>query len=111
MAVLEPIYNSDDQLVGYSFYCPGCKWYHAVHINPYLNSIGASWGFNGDLEKPTFSPSVLHRVEIPHMRKVLTCHSFVENGQIKYLPDSTHALAGQTVDLATCKAAEVPSSV
>jgi hypothetical protein len=27
------------------------------------------------------------------------CHSFVENGRIRYLSDCTHAYAGQTVEL------------
>ena len=27
------------------------------------------------------------------------CHSFVVNGQIQFLPDCTHALAGQTVPI------------
>jgi hypothetical protein len=29
----------------------------------------------------------------------LLCHTFVTDGQIQYLGDCTHALAGQTVDL------------
>ena len=51
------------------------------------------WGFNGDLERPTFTPSVLwttgHDI----------CHSFVRDGRIQFLPDCTHALASQTVEL------------
>lgn len=27
------------------------------------------------------------------------CHSFVENGMIRYLDDCTHSLVGQTVEL------------
>ncbi len=27
------------------------------------------------------------------------CHSFIEKGKIRFLPDCTHSLAGQTVDL------------
>lgn len=29
----------------------------------------------------------------------VVCHSFVTAGRIEFLPDCTHALAGQTVDL------------
>ena len=29
----------------------------------------------------------------------IRCHSFVRSGRIEFLSDSTHALAGQTVDL------------
>ncbi len=74
---------------------------------------GGAWGFDGNYERPTFSPSVLVRgkrritdeeyarirtgesVEVPDM----ICHSFVRNGQIEFLGDCTHALAGQTVPL------------
>lgn len=86
------------------FWCPGCDEAHV---------IGPSWSFNGDYDRPTFSPSVKvtgkrritdeeyerimagETVEIPDM----CCHSFVTDGQIQFLVDCTHALAGQTVPL------------
>lgn len=72
---------------GYLFYCPGCKTAHAV---------GASWQFNGDFKKPTFSPSVL--VHYPNQPKTFyCCHSFIKDGMIQFLGDCTHDLAGQTV--------------
>lgn len=70
------------------FWCPGCEDVHC------LNS---GWAFNGDVEKPTFSPSVL--VTYGPGEGASKCHSWVENGQIRFLADSTHALAGKTVDL------------
>lgn len=102
------------------FFCAGCESAHAICINP------GGWGFNGNYDKPTFTPSVLVRSGhyIPEwaeqMRKdpnrdcyctfnkkhpelasfeCACCHSFVTDGQIKFLPDSTHALAGKTVAL------------
>lgn len=33
------------------FWCPGCNRAHSIKIGV--------WQFNGDVEKPTFSPSVL----------------------------------------------------
>lgn len=86
----------------------------------YANSI--RWGFNGDLDRPTFSPSILMRAghycktppvpgrcacdfqerfpgEDPWEWPCQICHSFVRDGRIQFLPDCTHALAGQTVDL------------
>ena len=61
------------------------------------------WSFNGDMENPTFGPSVLSRWNewqgegVP--AKTHVCHSFIRGGRIEFLSDSTHALAGNTVDL------------
>jgi len=48
---------------GFMIFCPGCKCGHLFHIPPYKNSSGASWSFNGNLERPTFTPSMLVRSE------------------------------------------------
>jgi hypothetical protein len=66
------------------------------------------WGFNGDLEFPTFTPSVLVTIhwgngkprEDPEFEETeKRCHSFVTDGMIQFLSDCTHPLAGQTVNL------------
>jgi hypothetical protein len=67
----------------YIFWCAGCECAHG---------IDSTWSFNGDLVRPTITPSVLSQGEV-------RCHSFVTDGKIRYLPDSEHALAGQTVDM------------
>lgn len=54
------------------------------------------WTFNGDYEHPTFSPSMLLRA---HSTGVVRSHFFVRDGKIEYLADSSHAMAGKTVDL------------
>jgi hypothetical protein len=48
---------------GFMIFCPGCKCGHLFHIPPHKNSSGASWSFNGNLERPTFTPSMLVRSE------------------------------------------------
>lgn len=82
------------------FWCPGCDGAHQVKVGP---GAGPRWGYNGNPEAPTFTPSVLVRYDgadadtlngIPSV-----CHSFVTDGQIQFLGDCTHALAGQTVPL------------
>lgn len=90
------------------FRCPGCNDNHQI-------SVG-TWTFNGDLERPTFSPSVLYNAaqwgeEWPAFAArraahpgvgtggTIVCHSFVTDGRIQFLGDCTHSLAGQTVDL------------
>lgn len=99
------------------FHCPGCSQVHQV---PTGAGPGPRWGYNGDAEKPTFTPSILVRSGhfIPEHRgtecyctwdkkdqadfadlKCGVCHSYVTDGRIQFLSDCTHALAGQTVDL------------
>lgn len=77
------------------FECPGCKLVHRV-----MHGTGPEprWGWNGDIEKPTFTPSVLVRYRWADGDRI--CHSFVTDGRIQFLGDCTHALAGQTVALA-----------
>lgn len=94
------------------FWCPGCDDAHGVVVD-----APATWTWNGDLELPTFTPSVL--VEMSKWKGTFEqygkwtrpthpdvepggtciCHSFVTDGRIQFLTDSTHTLAGQTVDL------------
>lgn len=82
------------------FWCPGCDGAHAVNVG---SGPGPRWGFNGDHERPTFIPSVLVRYNGDDAGKdgapPAVCHSFVTGGQIQFLGDCTHALAGQTVPL------------
>ncbi|WP_218150927.1 DUF6527 family protein [Caulobacter sp. UNC279MFTsu5.1] len=40
------------------FYCPGCNQTHQVRIG---QGDGPRWGYNGNRDKPTFTPSLLIR--------------------------------------------------
>lgn len=80
----------------YAHYCPGCKTSHDYAVDaPFRN--GAQWTFNGDAERPTFSPSMKIEWGMGGDRPNKVCHYFVTDGQIAYCPDSTHELSGQTV--------------
>lgn len=79
-------HSTDDRIVAYVFYCPGCKSHHRFDI--------PRWTFNGNLERPTFSPSLLYDAGTPHC-----CHLFVRDGQIEYLSDSKHVFAGKTIPM------------
>jgi hypothetical protein len=87
---------------GYTFFCPGCVRPHTL-----VTEGSAAWGFNGNLDRPTFTPSVLVTrqanpaalEEFKEYRTELRCHSFVTDGQIQFLSDCTHTLKGQTVPL------------
>lgn len=105
--------------------CPGCG--HKV-INTdwtppgYRRAVRAPgtaiWTFDGNLLRPTFMPSLLwrsghycgttpasdcamckHAAEHGLPSACCICHSWVRDGRIQFLPDCTHQLAGQTVDL------------
>lgn len=76
---------------GHLAYCSGCKQSHL---------IPSRWRFNGNLEKPTFSPSLLINIEFSDTNKPKhTCHSFIVDGKWQYCSDSTHELAGRTVEM------------
>lgn len=94
------------------FWCPGCQQMHVVN---------SGWSFDGNYEKPTFNPSVLvtgghfansfkpggpcwctfnaEHPDDPTSFRCERCHSFVRAGQIEFLGDSSHELAGKTVPL------------
>lgn len=102
------------------FKCPGCNDWHTV---PVAGETMPRWEWNGDLQRPTLSPSLLIRIGhfIPEHRKgagegcwcsynaenpdspapfkCVICHSFVRDGRIEFLSDCTHELTGQTVEL------------
>lgn len=104
-----------DGLVG--FWCPGCQGIHAINIDTTDRPEYPAWDFNGDYDKPTFSPSIKisrtthvppvtaenfdewKRAPWPQKAVAVICHSHVANGAIEFCPDTTHALAGKTVPL------------
>ncbi|MCA0447652.1 MAG: ammonia monooxygenase [Bacteroidetes bacterium] len=98
----------------YLFDCPGCGDFHGFNET--------IWQFNGDLVKPTISPSILvtwtefselgrkqydewyaglrdknRTGKFDSITKV--CHCFIREGRIQFLGDCWHELKGQTVDL------------
>lgn len=99
--------------IRYYFQCPGCNETHVFAV--------PGWSFDGDMERPTVNPSILvtsghyadkhkpgdscwctfnaERPNDPAPFKCLRCHSFIRNGQIQFLSDCSHALAGQTIDM------------
>jgi hypothetical protein len=92
----------DDGSTG--FKCPGCGYWHLLPVRPTENR--PSWEFNGDYDKPTFSPSILMTTWesiSPTEKRDVRCHSFVTDGKIQFLSDCTHKMAGQTVDLPDLK--------
>lgn len=95
---MSKVVQKSDELL--QFHCPGCRRIHAVQSG---SDFGPNWAWNGSLEKPTFTPSVLVTYNGADAgvdgAPPAVCHSFVTDGRIQYLGDCTHSLAGQTVDL------------
>jgi len=89
---------------GLGHWCPGCNSGHEIAVDA-ANHSGARWTFDGNAERPTFSPSINIRVNTPDMKGYQpdhpssVCHYFIRDGRIQFLGDCTHALKGQTVDL------------
>lgn len=79
----------------YRFMCPGCGCIHQFWER--WNDGSPAWKWNGDVSKPTVHPSI--KVTTPGGIPGAVCHSFITNGRIQFLTDSTHHLAGQTVEL------------
>jgi hypothetical protein len=100
--------NPDNGDEGLSYYCQGCDSNHSIKTK----GQGA-WGWNGDLEKPVFTPSVLvtwsanpdASEEFKEWRTARRCHTFVgcngaQPGEVIFLGDCTHVLAGKVMPFA-----------
>ena len=103
MPKLRPFtYYQQSEVIGYHFFCPGCKSAHSVYTAPHgVENKGPVWGFNGSMDKPTFSPSLLMSAVPAHDEwpGIPRCHLFIRDGQIQFLDDCEHALKGQTVEI------------
>ncbi len=90
-------------------WCPACDDVHQIEVD---KSRPTSWEWDGNLDAPTISPSILvngtqledgatfhrknHRVAAGERT---VCHSFVRSGRWEFLGDCTHTFAGQTVEM------------
>ena len=91
---------------GFTHWCPGCEEMHR---------LPGSWTFDGNLEKPTFTPSFKHEgiqrafvdgkwtgewVRDTNGNTVpFICHYILTAGVLNFCGDGTHALAGKSVPL------------
>lgn len=72
------------------FWCPGCDDLHAY------TEVSGYWTRSGSDAAPSFSPSLLVTYGDADQRR---CHLYLTNGQLRFLSDCTHDLAGKTVPL------------
>lgn len=109
--------NPENGEEGLTYWCQGCKDWHMIRTKG-----ATAWGWNGHVDRPTFTPSVLvttghyvngrspgncycdfaerHPEAAKGCRwKCQRCHTFITDGRVQFLGDCTHELAGQTLDL------------
>lgn len=81
-----------------AFICPGCASFggSGLHMLPVNSFAIPSWMFNGDLEKPTLTPSIFSNSG-PDGHHV--CHSFLTDGVFNFLSDSTHIYSGKQIPI------------
>ncbi len=83
----------------HAHWCPACAERHDIACDkPQVN--GARWTYDGNEDKPSFEPSI--NIKVGPEKKggtVEICHYFLRKGQIEFLADCTHSMAGKTVDL------------
>lgn len=109
---------------GLAFWCQGCREAHTIWVG---EGPGPRWAWNGDVEKPVVSPSLLvtgrrltakghaqwvawHAAGCPDPAPDLDaadvrCHTFVGcqgalPGEIVFLGDCTHDMVGKVLPLA-----------
>jgi hypothetical protein len=110
----------DDMPVGRGLWvwCPGCRQPHRPIIANEDGTTGGGprWEWDGNLDAPTISPSLLvfgsvylhddgsqcpdwHDDYETRAHTQGNCHSFIRAGRWEFLSDCAHELAGQTVDM------------
>lgn len=92
------------------FFCPACRMKHSVNLREGRNQ--PVWGMSGTEEAPTlegsvkvcydhWSPPHVFGFPKPEKQELVkeVCHTQITDGQIHYYLDSTHALAGKTIQM------------
>lgn len=111
---LRRVQNREWQYNALVFWCPGCEYLYegemvgGLHMLPIDgNAPGSKWGFNGNLEAPTLTPSILTAHEFSRrpgldgaiVVQKFVCHSFLRDGVFEFLGDCTHQYASQNVPI------------
>lgn len=89
------------------FWCPGCGHGHVFWCGSGF-AHPQHWSFNGNFEKPTFSPSLRMFVRVAKEvdgklvdtgEQKTHCHLHVVDGELKYCSDNPHAMNGKTIPM------------
>jgi len=71
------------------FRCPAC---------PDVHQVNATWTWDGNLERPSFHPSILVRSSDGENVQSI-CHFIVTDGRMAFRDDCTHKFKGMTVEM------------
>lgn len=71
-------------------FCPACDRQHFLHMG---HRAGRNLDWDHNTAHPTFSRDIRHEGTSG------VCHYFISEGRQEFLADSSHILAGRTVDL------------
>jgi hypothetical protein len=85
--------NPNNTEKGIMWLCPGCGEYHSVPTEGHQ----ASWKFDGNMDKPTLSPSV--RVRGGSSSPDYCCHFFIRKGIAEFCGDCSHDNAGKKMEV------------
>jgi len=105
LAMLRRCRDGDVEYDQLWFVCPGCasrgEGWTGLHALPVNGTVqGATkrpfWQFDGNLQAPTLSPSILTGRGDP---QGFVCHSFLRAGVFEFLGDCTHTYRNQRVPM------------
>lgn len=93
---LKPIYRHGDQSpdrkpVQYAHWCPACDEPHIFSLD---GPKGRNWTFDGNMEKPTFEPSMRISCDWDPEAKAwraTQCHYYLRNGMLEFCRDHPKA--------------------
>lgn len=91
---LRPKADDAGEIVGYVFHCPGCEHGHIFYVRG-----SVAWSFNGNVDRPTFQPSLLNTCANHPDPKQRRCHLYLTDSRLTFLADCSHDYAGKTFDL------------
>jgi hypothetical protein len=103
--------DGDETYQSLYFWCPGCEvigedgerhnGMHCLPVSP--TTKRPFWEFDGHLESPTLTPSILTRTSYytgpDTPPREFVCHSFLKAGVFQFLSDCTHDLKDQFVPI------------
>lgn len=103
MKVLRMADRGGGPLTWLIWWCPGCHVEHSIPVGgpfPFRvdEKFTGMWGWNGSQSLPSIEPSVF--VNRGRHGSMPACHFYIAAGKILFQADSSHELAGQTVEMA-----------
>lgn len=92
---LRKTFRGDGTQFGLKHKCPACEYNHTIPVHQRVEGEAHHvWTYNGNVESPTFHPSVNISATARDGTLIMRCHYFVVNGKINFCDDCTHKMKG-----------------